>query len=160
PMSFRAFSIVLWFLSSLFVLCVAATPIVGNATTLSFVGRMFSGPYAAERITPLLILLFFAWVLVELAIKKWRIDLEHAALKIFSHELSKATPQSYTPSTANRSRSPRALRRLDLIMDCKARGNAPSLHEGIPTAATLDAVALSAAYVPLHVYAWILPVLG
>src|SRR5262249_38062476 len=56
--------------------------------------------------------------------------------------------------------APRALRRLVLIMQCKARGEESSLHEGLPAAAAVDASALAASYVPLQVYAWILPVLG
>jgi len=159
-MNFRVFSTALWFLSALFVLSVAIMAAAGQLAVFPLIGRMLSAPHIAERIAPFLILLLFTWVLVELAIRKWRIDLERAAIGIFTHELASTMPEQYTPMTANSARPPRALRRLDLIMECKARGDAPSLHEGIPTAAALDTGALNAPYVPLHVYAWILPVLG
>src|SRR5262244_2044726 len=159
-MNFRAFSTALWFLSALFVLCVAIMAAVGQLAVFPLIGRMLSAPHIAERIAPFLILLLFTWVLVELAIRKWRIDLERAAIGIFTRELANTMPEQYTPMTANRARTPRALRRLDLIMECKARGDATSLHEGIPTGAALDAGALNTTYVPLHVYAWVLPVLG
>jgi len=64
----------------------------------------------------------------------------------------------YQPKTYDL-KAPRATRRANLIIECSKR-DPSSLHEAIPAAAALDANTLYAAYTPLNVYAWILPVLG
>ena len=64
----------------------------------------------------------------------------------------------YTPKAFDL-REPRAIRRANLIIECSQR-DPSSLHDAIPAAAALDAGKLATSYTPLHVYAWILPVLG
>jgi biopolymer transport protein ExbB/TolQ len=158
-MSFRLFSAALWFISVLFILYIVVAAIKGDISDVPLVGRMLTAPHGAERVTPIIILLFFVWVLCELAVRKWQVDRENSATAVFAKELS-AAPEHLSQMPSNDAKVPRGLRRLHLLMDCRRRGETSSLHEGLPAAAALDAGALNARYVPLYVYAWILPVLG
>jgi biopolymer transport protein ExbB/TolQ len=156
-LNFRAFSTTLWFVSTLFILYIFIAWVFGQLGSVLLVGDMLASD---ERTTPILILLLFSWVLLDLALKYRQINREFAANRIFAEKIHTITPVNHPSTALRRESAPRALRRLVLIMQCKARGEESSLHEGLPAAAAVDASALAASYVPLQVYAWILPVLG
>jgi biopolymer transport protein ExbB/TolQ len=105
-----------------------------------------------------LILLLFGWVLTQLLVKAWQVRREHAATAMFQLQLAVGESEHYRPSAFNLQVA-RATRRDDLITEC-SRSDPSSLHEAVPAAAGLDSGMVAGSYGPLHVYAWILPVLG
>src|SRR5262245_32718335 len=156
---FRAFSVTLWSVSALFViygLYVTAVALTGDASGLPLIGPLLSRTHPLDRAAPILILIVFAWVLFELALKQLQVNREHAVIATFQTRMGEA--DKYQPKAYDL-KQPRAIRRADLIIDCSRR-DPSSLHEAVPAAASLDAGTLAASYGPLNVYAWILPVLG
>jgi biopolymer transport protein ExbB/TolQ len=161
-MTFRALSLVLWFLSALFTLYGlggALYALMGNDVShWLFIGSVLGRPHIIDKVSPILILLLFAWVLFELAAKQRQVRRQHAAVAEFQTRMVEADQNRYQPKAFDL-RQPRALRRADIIIECSRR-EPSSLHEAVPAAASLDAGTLAAGYGPLNVYAWILPVLG
>jgi biopolymer transport protein ExbB/TolQ len=158
-MSFRIFGVALWFVSVLFVIYgfyVTAVALTGDAINLPLIGPLLSRPHVFDKAAPILILIVFAWVLLEIALKQLQVNREHAAIATFQARMAEA--DKYQPKVFDL-RRPRAIRRADLIIECSRR-EPSSLHEAVPAAASLDAGTLAASYDPLNVYAWILPVLG
>ena len=156
---FRTFSVTLWFVSALFViygLYVTAVALTGDASGLPLIGPLLSRPHPLDRMAPILILILFAWVLFEIALKQRQVSRQHAAIDTFQTRMAEA--DKYQPKAFDLGQ-PRAIRRADLIIECSRR-EPSSLHEAVPAAASLDAGTLAASYGPLNVYAWILPVLG
>jgi len=115
-------------------------------------------PSIGSAIPVLLILMLFVWVLFEIAMRQRAVRREHQAVDEFQSLMAKADLGEYQPKAYNLS-APRAIRRADMIIECSRR-DPSSLHEALPAASVLDASTLNAAYTPLNVYAWILPVLG
>jgi biopolymer transport protein ExbB/TolQ len=160
-MSFRALSAALWFVSTLFVLyglCVVVIALIADASGLPLFGPLLSRSLLIDKISPMLILLLFAWVLFEIALKQREVHRQHAAIAMFQTQMAEADQNRYQPKPFDL-KQPRAIRRADLIIECSRR-EPSSLHEAIPGAAVLDASTLATSYGPLNVYAWILPVLG
>jgi len=157
-MSFRAFSAALWFISTLFIFWIALVAIFGSTNDLPLIASMLTRPQIADRATPILILFLFSWALIEIARKQRRVRQQHVAVNTFTPEI--AAPDSIADEPkAPSPKNTRADLRADLISECSRR-NPFSLHEAVPAAAVLDANSLASTYVPLHVYAWTLPVLG
>lgn len=160
-MNFRTFSAVLWFVSALFVIYgfyVTSVALTGDASGLPLIGPLLSRPLPFDKAAPILILIVFAWVLFEIALKQRQVSRQHAAIASFQSQMADADQNRYQPKAFDL-RQPRAIRRADLIIECSRR-EPSSLHEAVPAAAALDAGTLAATYSPLNVYAWILPVLG
>jgi biopolymer transport protein ExbB/TolQ len=156
-MSFRTLSMALWSFSAFFVLMLAAGYLMHLQTPIGL-EEIVHRPSIGSGLPVLLILLLFVWVLFEIAMRQRAVRREHQAVDEFQSVLAKADLGEYQPKTYNLS-APRAIRRADMIIECSRR-DPSSLHEAIPAAAALDASTLNAAYTPLNVYAWILPVLG
>jgi biopolymer transport protein ExbB/TolQ len=161
-MSFRALSVILWFASTLFTLYGLGGAVIaltgGDASELPLIGSLLGRPHFMDKASPVLILLLFAWVLFELAVKRREVRRQHAAIAKFQTLMAEADQNLYQPKAFDL-RQPRAVRRADIIIECSRR-EPSSLHEAVPAAAALDAGTLAASYGPLNVYAWILPVLG
>jgi len=161
-MTFRTFSAVLWFVSALFVIYgfyVTSVALTGDASGLPLIGPLLSRPHPFDKAAPILILIVFAWVLFEIALKQRQVSRQHAAIASFQSQMADADQNRYQPKAFDDLIQPRAIRRADLIIECSRR-EPSSLHEAVPAAAALDAGTLAATYSPLNVYAWILPVLG
>jgi hypothetical protein len=157
-MSFRILSGALWSASASFVLAIAVmAPFVG-AGQLPLVGNMLSRSNVTDRAAPILILSLFGWVLLSLFARTLRVHREHKAIDTFQMQVALVDTENYKPKPYRRD-DVRVNRRADFIID-GSRRNLASLHETVPAAAALDASMLAASYRPLHVYAWILPVLG
>jgi biopolymer transport protein ExbB/TolQ len=160
-MSFRTLSTALWFTSVLFVaysFYVAVVALTGDASGLPLIGSMLSRPQLIDKMSPILIILLFAFVLFEIFLKQREVQSQYKAIAAFQTIMDKADRNQYQPKAFDLTR-PRAIRRADLIIECSAR-ELSSLHEAVPAAAALDAGILAVSYGPLNVYAWILPVLG
>jgi biopolymer transport protein ExbB/TolQ len=160
-MSFRILSTTLWFASALFVAYsfgVAVVAFNGDANNLPLIGSMLSRPHLIDRMSPILILSLFGWVLFEIFIKQREVRRQYDAIAKFQAQMAQADQNEYQPKAFDL-RQPRAIRRGDLIIECSRR-EPSSLHEAVPAAAALDAGTLAVGYGPLNVYAWILPVLG
>src|SRR5262245_51249031 len=160
-MNFRTFSAVLWFVSALFVIYgfyVTSVALTGDASGLPLIGPLLRRPHPFDKAAPILILIVFAWVLFEIALKQRHVSRQHAAIASFQSQMADADQNKYQPKAFDL-RQPRGVRRADLIIECSRR-EPSSLHEAVPAAAVLDAGTLAAGYGSLNVYAWILPVLG
>ena len=160
-MSFRILSATLWCLSVLFIiygLSVALIAVVADASSWPLMGPLLNRPHILDKLSPILILLLFAWVLFEIALKRREVQTQHSAIATFQTQMAEADQDRYQPRAFDL-KQPRAIRRADLIIECSRR-EPSSLHEAVPGAAALDASTLVAGYGPLNVYAWILPVLG
>jgi biopolymer transport protein ExbB/TolQ len=156
---FRSFSVALWSVSALFViygLYVTAVGLTGDASGLPLIGPLLSRTHPLDKVSPILILILFAWVLFEIAFRQRQVSRQYAAIETFQTRMGEA--DKYQPKAFDL-KQPRAIRRADFIIDCSRR-DPSSLHEAVPAAASLDAGTLAASYGPLNVYAWILPVLG
>jgi len=156
--SFQSIGVALWLISALSLLVIVVSCAIDEPSRAPLVGNMLSRSNPVDRAIPNLILILFAWVLVDLLLKARHVNREHAATKMFRMYLAVTDAEQYEPPAFN-VREPRASRRADLISECSRR-DPSSLHDTVPAAASLDASTLSAGYTPLHVYAWILPVLG
>lgn len=157
-MSFRAFAAALWCASVAAVIGGVLLGAIFGPTHVPLVGHMLARPHIIDWIAPIFIVALFAWVLFELALKQRSVSREHNAITTFQTNMAQADQNQYEPKAFSLNK-PRAIRRADLIIECSRR-DPSSLHEAVPAAAALDATTLSAGYGPLHVYAWILPVLG
>jgi biopolymer transport protein ExbB/TolQ len=160
-MSFRLLSAAVWFVAALLViygLAVALISTIADVSAFPLIGPLLNRPYFVDRVPPILILMLFSWVLVEIAGKQREVLRQHAAIATFQKQMSEADQNKYQPKAFDL-KQPRGVRRADLIIECSRR-EPSSLHEAVPAAAALDAATLSASYGPLNVYAWILPVLG
>src|SRR5262245_52167906 len=81
-MNFRTFSAVLWFVSALFVIYgfyVTSVALTGDASGLPLIGPLLSRPHPFDKAAPILILIVFAWVLFEIALKQRHVSRQHAA---------------------------------------------------------------------------------
>jgi biopolymer transport protein ExbB/TolQ len=156
--SFKSFAGALWTLSASSLVGIAVASIFVEASSLPLVGDMLSRPHLIDRTAPILILLLFAWVVTQLLLKAWQVRREHSATDTFQLHLALGESEQYRPNAFDL-RQTRATRRADLITEC-SRADPSSLHEAVPAAAALDSGMLAGSYGPLHVYAWILPVLG
>lgn len=158
-MELRLFSSALWISSALFILSVVGIYLItGDAANLPVLGDMMDRQHPIERLAPLAILGLLSWVLVVLALRTRIVRREHAAISMFRVFAEQEDLDDYEVGHAGR-RAPRAVRRANLIVECRRR-DPSSLHETLPAAAALDANDLAASYSSLHVYAWTLPVLG
>jgi biopolymer transport protein ExbB/TolQ len=157
-MTFRAFSAALWLISVVFVLWIAFAALFGPIDRLPLIGNMLARPFLLDRATPILIILLFTWILIEIARKVQQVRRERLAVVKFQRQIAKVD-QNISSKKGSDPNEPRALRRAVLIMECGSRSPS-SLHEAMPATAALDGSALTASYTPLQVYAWILPVLG
>jgi biopolymer transport protein ExbB/TolQ len=159
-MTFRAFSIALWYISALFIFGIAVEFIIFifRNSPPPLIGSLFARPNFVDNLPAFLILALFIWVLFEVGSKRRQVGREHAAVATFPSIMAQADMGRHVPKAFDL-REPRAIRRANLIIECSQR-DPSSLHDAVPAAAALDAGKLAASYTPLHVYAWILPVLG
>jgi biopolymer transport protein ExbB/TolQ len=157
-MAFRIFGFALWFLS---VMCVVSVVVSARwRGDVPLIGGMLDRSRPAEFFITLLIILLFSWVLIDLALKTLRVLQEYADLRAYGSQLAQPAPQLSVIGRLAPDAS-RTVRRAHLHLTHLSAGSQPeALHELIPGAAALDANTLASRYGALHVYAWILPVLG
>lgn len=157
-MSLRVLAITLWLLSVASIVGVAVAASAGTIGNVPLIGNMLTQPHFWDRATPIAILCLFSWVLIELALRARRVFAQHKAIPNMQTLIAQADANRHQSLRANRNET-RAVRRANLIIECN-RKDPSSLHQALPAAAGLDANTLTAGYVALNVYAWILPVLG
>jgi biopolymer transport protein ExbB/TolQ len=157
-MSFRAFSFMLWLFSVGSMLTIAVYIGAGNVAHLPLLGNMLQRPLL-DKVTPVAILILFAWVLIELAARARRVFREDKAVGEFANQIAHAELGASRIESKFDPQALRAPHRAYAIVQGTRRDPA-SLHETLPGMAALDAGKLAANYGALNVYAWILPVLG
>ena len=156
--NFQLFSVILWFLSLLLVGAIVASATFLRPHEWLLIGNMMSRPHLMEKITPILILLMFGWVLIELFLQTRRVYREHKAVDTFELSITLLRDMAqYQPRDL--AVVSRADERADLIIKC-VRQDSSSVHDAVPGIAAIDAGVLAGSYGPLHIYAWVLPVLG
>jgi biopolymer transport protein ExbB/TolQ len=154
-----AISGLLWLASALCMAYIGYVVCFDNvATALPLIGHMLTRPSPYERVAPILILVVFTWVLIDLTLRARRVWQQHSAVALVRSSLDNQDMNAVAgfPRTPS---SPRAFRRAAIIADnyFEDRRNLPEI---LPTAASLDGSVLANGFAWLHVYAWSLPVLG
>ena len=146
---------VLWMVSLVLLLRTLIAAVVGGMAGVPLLGPMLSRPNWHDRAAPIAIVLLYAWVLTSLAVRARAVWRENAASdRLITLLGGNVDPQRLTGI----GQQTRAGERGRLIAGgLRGRGD---LHDLIPGAASLDAITLETSYGRLHVYAWILPVLG
>jgi hypothetical protein len=155
----RLLSIALWvLLFGCIVLFALAFLLEREFLPFRLLGNLTSRPSLEDKIAPVLIILLSGWVIVEVAVRAWNVRRQHVANLMFRSFVEDANLDEYEPGGSG-TKLPRAVRRANLIAECHRR-DPSSLHESVPAAAGIDANELANSYTSMHVYAWVLPVLG
>lgn len=109
-MNFRTFSAVLWFVSALFVIYgfyVTSVALTGDASGLPLIGPLLSRPLPLDKAAPILILIVFASVLFEIALKQRQVSRQHAAIASFQSQMADADQNRYQPKAFDLKRTAR-----------------------------------------------------
>jgi biopolymer transport protein ExbB/TolQ len=150
-MLFRIFGAVLWLLSAACALAAFAT-----WGRMPYIGPMLQ-PGVKSNPAPVFILLLFTWVLIEILVRAFKVLEEQTAAEKFQSLPGKASYES-AAHVARGGDGTRAAKRGRIVAE--GSSDPAGLSETLPSITSLDAAALASRYVPLQVYAWILPVIG
>lgn len=150
-------ALALWIVSAYCVLYIAYFFSFKDPGDIPLVGSMLNQQHFRDKATPLAIILVFGWVLIQLVLRAWDVRLQNAAIGSFDAAVNGHNQPNVNSTTAPPGN--RALNRVALVARHQG-GQGGSLHESLAGAAALDANSLAGQYHWLHVYAWLLPVLG
>jgi biopolymer transport protein ExbB/TolQ len=149
---------ILWFISTLCVLYVFFLLFFGDTGQLPSILRdVLSKPDFRDMAVPMTILAVFGWVLVDIVVRARHVRREHLGVVKFESAITAPSAERLEELRLGTA-GIRVRRRAELIGESLAGQGNP--HDSLPAAAALDASALGANYVWLHIYAWLLPVLG
>lgn len=152
------FSVILWVASTIAVLYVAFLVFFGDPGTLPLIGAMFARPNVFERLPILAIFAVFGWALAALAFVGRQVWQQHSAVgsvesAFLSRDMRKMKAFPALPDAA------RAFRRASFVAKHYFEGGR-DLQEVLSGVSAIDASTLGTRFTWLHVYAWLLPVLG
>lgn len=155
-MGFRLFAVFLW-LGAVICLCsLAGLALTGHVPPM--IGDLIFSKHPAERTIATIIFGVLGWTLVELAARVPSLLREQgsiAALLKLQHDQQ----AQITPEIVDKIKGRRAQTRVHQIA-IASQTTQQQLRELLPNIAAVDANQLVYKYGALHVYAWILPVLG
>lgn len=146
-----ALALLLWIVSVYELITVAILSFFGSTSSLGFVGNLLTQEKWEDRVAPILILLIFAWILIDILILARRAFQEQSAVAIVKGGLRADVGGRLKPTTAT-------AKRFHLLV--KSSLDRDEARDVIASAAELDDAAMEDRVGMTRVLVWILPVLG